>query len=121
MDVVCADDESPKRIKQEVPDSEDEDLLSNVQVKMELDEEEYDSKTFLSNDLHISNVISLSADSSIPNTKLAGNDDVNTKFGEHVAETLRALTHDSSREKLKMLINNAIQVVIKSDQLLSKS
>lgn len=111
--MVCADDESLKRIKQEVPDSEDEDLLSNVQVKMELDEEEYD--------LHISDVISLSADSSIPNTKLADNDDVNTKFGEHVAETLRALTHDSSREKLKMLINNAIQVVIKSDQLLSKS
>lgn len=119
--MVCADDESPKRIKQEVPDSEDEDLLSNVHVKMELDEEEYDSKTFLSNDLHISDVISLSADSSIPNIKLAGNDNVNTKFGEHVAETLRALTHDSSREKLKMLINNAIQVVIKSDQLLSKS
>lgn len=118
--MVCADDESLKRIKQEVPDSEDEDLLSNVQVKMELDEE-YDSKTFLSNNLHISDVISLSADSSIPNTKLADNDDVNTKFGEHVAESLRALTHDSSREKLKTLINNAIQVVIKSDQLLSKS
>lgn len=117
--MVCANDQFPKQIKQEVPDSEDEDL-SNIQVKMELDEEEYDSKNFQSSDLHISDVTTLSADFSIPNTKLADND-VYTTFGEHVAESLRALTHDSSREKLKTLINNAIQVVIKSDQLLSKN
>lgn len=119
VDVVCANEQFPKGIKQEVPDLEDEDL-SNINVKMELDEEEYDSKNFLSNELQISDVTTLSADFSIPNTKQADND-VNTMFGERVAEALRALTHDSSREKLKTLINNAIQVVIKSDQLLSKS
>lgn len=119
VDVVDVNEQFPKKIKQEVPDSEDEDL-GNIRVKMELDEEEYDSKNFLSNELQINDVTELSAEFSNSNTNLAHND-ANTVFGEHVAESLRALTHNSSREKLKALINNAIQVVIKSDQLLSNS
>lgn len=123
-----------KRIKIEAPESEDDDSTSNVVVKMEIKDDEYDSKDFLPKDLHISDIAIPPAEFSAPNARLdvafppadfsaanirLDNDD-SSMFGEHVARSLRALTHDSSRVKLKMLIDKAIKEVIKSD-LLSKS